>query len=68
MKAPERTVVDGKQPGRPKAAGASSLPAFLISFAAAGAAAYVWRDYPIYRENIVPALAGVLHTGRRTDV
>lgn len=59
MKAPERTVVDGKQPGRPKAAGASSLPAFLISFAAAGAAAYVWRDYPIYRENIVPALAGV---------
>lgn len=59
MKAPERTVVDGKQPGKPKAAGASPLPAFLISFAAAGAAAYVWRDYPIYRENIVPALAGV---------
>lgn len=59
MKAPERTVVDGKQPGKPKAAGASSLPAFLISFAAAGAAAFVWRDYPIYRVNVVTALAGV---------
>jgi len=59
VKAPTPTVVDRKQPDKPKAVGASPVPALLMSAISIGAAAYVWRDYPMYRETAVPALAGV---------
>lgn len=59
MKAPIPTAVDRKQPDKPKAVGVSPMPAVLASVIALGAAAYVWRDYPIYRETAVPALAGL---------
>lgn len=59
MKAPIPTAVDRKQSGKPKAVGASPMPAVLTSVIALGAAAYVWRDYPVYHETAVPALAGL---------
>lgn len=59
MKAPTPTAVERKQPGKQKAAGASLVPAVLTSLAAIAAAAYVWRDYPLYRETAAPALAGI---------
>lgn len=59
VKAPIPTAVERKQPGKPKAVGISPMPAVLTSVAAIAAAAYVWRDYPMYRETAVPALAGL---------
>ena len=59
MKAPTPTAVDRKQPDKPKAVGGSPVPALLMSAIAMGAAAYVWRDYPMYRVTAVPALASV---------
>lgn len=63
MKAPTPTVNERKQSGKPKAAGASPVPAVITSVAAIAAAAYVWHDYPMYRETAVPALAGLSAIG-----
>lgn len=56
MKAPTPKVEKRNQSSTPKAAGTSPVPAVLASIAAMGTAAYIWRDYPIYRETLVPGL------------
>lgn len=63
MKAPIPTAVDRKQSDKPKVVGATPVPALLTSAIAIGAAAYIWRDYPMYRETAVPALAGLSIVG-----
>lgn len=59
MKAPVQTAETRKQPDSTKAVGMSPVPAALVTVAAAGAGAYIWRDYPLYRETVVPAFAAL---------
>lgn len=59
MKAPVPKAETRRQPDSIRTVGTSPVPLALVAIICAGTAAFMWRDYPIYRETVVPALAGL---------